>query len=105
MAQPRDADQRVDEGVPAGAALRQDAPAAGGDAVVALAALACALDPSPLDQPPGLHAIEERVERGGVECEDAVRALLDQLGDLVSVPRPLFEQREHEHFSAALLER
>src|SRR5262245_38441717 len=105
MAQPRDADEGADEGVPAGAAFREGAPACRRDAVVAPAALSGALDPAALDQLPPFHPVEQGIERRGVEGQDTVRALLDQLRDFVPVPGPLLQQREDEHFSAALLER
>ena len=78
---------------------------AGGDAVVALAPLPGLLDPAPLDQPAGFHPVEQRIERGGVKGQDAVRPLLDQLGDLVAVARALLEQRQDQHLGAALLQR
>src|SRR5207237_4349559 len=84
--------------------LSEQAPAGRGDAVVAPAALARLLDPASLNEPPRLHLIKERVERRGVKREDAPRALLDQLRDFVAMAGALLEQREHQHFSAPLLE-
>jgi hypothetical protein len=72
---------------------------------VAAPALTGAFDPAARDQPPRLHPVQQRIQRGGVEREHTARALLDQLRDLVAVPGAFLQQRQHQHLSAALLER
>ena len=36
-----------------------------------------------------------------MKLQDAVRTVLDELGDLVAVPGPVFNQRQDQHFGAA----
>src|SRR5439155_18493783 len=102
MPQPRDADERGDEGVPGRAALGEDAASFGRDVVVTAPPLARFLHPATLDQPPPLEPVQQRIERRGMELEDAVGPLLDQLGDLVPMAGALLEEGEDEHLSAAL---
>src|SRR5918912_1780781 len=64
--------------------------------------LARLLDPAALD-PAAVFETEQRgVERGEREGQPAARARLDQLADLVPVPRTGFEQRLDEHLDAAI---
>src|SRR5262245_53655106 len=95
--------QRLDESPPVGTLLGQHFPSRFGDPVVAPPALAGFLDPSPLDPPALLHAIERGVERGQREAEIATGSLLDQLRNLVAVMPVVFDDRENEDFGAALL--
>src|SRR6185437_10362041 len=53
---------------------------------------------------PLLHAIEQRIERRDLELDDAARAGLDELAQLVAVPRLLAQQRQDEEVGASLLE-
>src|SRR5215213_2587863 len=100
----RNAADRGDELAPATALRRQDLFARGGQAVIAPPPLARLLDPAPLDPAALLQAVEQRVERGDVEAQDAPRAPLDQVADVVAVPRLLFDQRENEQLGAPLLQ-
>src|SRR5262245_110722 len=50
------------------------------------------------------QSIEQRVERGGVEFQHAVRSLLDQFADFVAVAWADLQERENEQFGAALLQ-
>src|SRR5262249_958249 len=93
-----------DEVVPDALPLLEDGTALGREAVVAAAALARLLDPAALDEAALLEAIEERVEGGDVEAEDAVGALLDLLVDLVAVAGAAGEEREDQQLRAAFLE-
>src|SRR5688572_16183172 len=102
MAQTRDARQRVDELFPARPVAGEHPFPVGGNAVVPLSTLAGSLHPAAGDQPPLLEPVEHGVERRDVELEDAVRALLDQFADLVAVPGPVLDQRQHQDLRAAL---
>src|SRR4051812_13503855 len=82
---------RADERVPAGSPFGQDAASRRGDAVVPLAPLSRLFDPAAVDQAAPFHPVEQRVERGRVKGQDAVRPGLDQLRDLVAVARALLE--------------
>src|SRR5262245_55805258 len=104
MANPCDARERVDELLPAGAVAGEHAPALGRDAIEPAAALAGFLDPAPDDESALLQPVEHGVERGDVELEDAVGALVDELADLVAVAGALLDEREHEELGAPLLE-
>ena len=70
---------------------------------VVVAALAAALGffPFPLHPTAFFHAIEQRIERGQVELEDAAGHLRDALGDFVAVQGLLVEQRQDGQLAAA----
>src|SRR5918994_4128564 len=104
MADASDAPQRQEELLPQAAPRRQDVPPFRADPVVPSPALARLLDPAPLDPASALHAVEGRVEGGRVEPQRPLRPRLDELGDLVAVARPLFDQGEDQELRAALLE-
>src|SRR5262249_76098 len=103
-----DAADGRDERLPARALLGEDlAPGrgpGGGEAVVAAAPLTGLLDPGPGQPAAALQAVEQRVQRGDGVRDDAVRAALDELPDLVPVAPPVLEEREDEQLAAALLE-
>ena len=61
------------------------------------------LDPSALDQPALLEAIEQWVERGHAEAERAARSRVDEFGDLISMTRVILELGENEQLGGALL--
>ena len=75
-----------------------------GQAVEAAAPLASLFDPSPLQPSALFQAIEQGIERGDVELELSVRALLDQLADFVAVPGPRFEDRQDDELGGSLLQ-
>src|SRR5581483_6750353 len=104
MAKSRYVRDRADELEPA-LSLRLEGRAPGfGDGVVPAAALLRALYPAAGDPPTLLHSIEKRIQRGDVKRDRAVRAALDELRQLISVPRLGLEQGEDEKFGAAFLE-
>src|SRR5687768_219530 len=82
---PGDAFERDQQLAPAGALRDEDLASGRRQLVETAAALAAFLHPLPLDPTAALHAIEHRVERGDVKAEDAVRSVVDQLGDFVAM--------------------
>src|SRR5262245_48340708 len=97
-----DAADRAREHLP-GAALRGQHPAPlRRQTIEPPPALAGFLRPTPLDPFALLEAIEQGIERRGIEPQRAVGSRLDQLADVVAVPRPVLDQGENEQFSAAL---
>src|SRR5216684_5504794 len=67
--------------------------ALGRQAVIAPAALAALLHPSPLDPSAFLQAIEQWIEGGNIEANGAAGALLDEFGNLVAVSWPSLDER------------
>src|SRR5215204_2142756 len=100
----RDSGDRFDELAPVIALCGQHAPAVGRDAVEAPPALARFLHPPARDPAALLEAIEQRIQGCDLEVQPAVRALVDQLADLVAVAGAGFDQREDEQLGAALLQ-
>src|SRR5262245_11571976 len=95
---------RVCEFAP-GVALRlEDLFAGWRQAVAAAAALSGFLDPPSLNPSALLEAIQQRVERGDAELENAARARFDQLAQVVTVARLVLDQRENQQLRAALLQ-
>src|SRR5262249_38669580 len=94
---------RARELLPALALLLEDGRAGGEEAIVTSPSLAGLLHPSTSDPAAFLHAIEQRIECGGVKREHALRSLLDQFGNLIPVPRLVLEHGKDEKFGAALL--
>src|SRR5262245_5305343 len=92
---------RLDEGVPGLPLLDKDALALRRQPVEAAATLIGLLDPRPLDPAALLEAVEQRVERIDVKLQLSARARLDQLAQVVAMPRAGIEQREDEQFSRA----
>src|SRR5687767_13221081 len=76
-----------------------------GDAIVPAPPLAGLFNPSSGDESTLLEPEQQRIQRGGVEREHALRSRGDQLAQVVAVPRLLLEQREDEHLRAAFLHR
>src|SRR5207247_9776045 len=72
--------------------------------VVTPSALARLFDPSALNPPAFLEAIQERVERRDAEGEDAAGPRFDQLAELVAMARLRLDEREDQQFRAAFLE-
>src|SRR5437870_4495536 len=101
MANPRHAVQRVEERAPAPALGVEHFLARSRETVETPPAAAAALHPFAGDQAAAFQAVERRIERRHVERDGAVRPLVDQLGDFVTVAVAFFEQREDEHLGAA----
>src|SRR5262249_47802392 len=88
-----------------GAALRgEDGGARRRETVVASPALAGLFDPPPLNPAAFLEAVEERIERGDAKRDDAARADLDQLAQVVAMPRLVLDERQDQQLGAALLQ-
>src|SRR5262245_38742355 len=87
MIDSRDEAHRLDECLPGLALADEDAAALGGEAVEAAPPLAGLLDPAAAQPAALLEAVEQGVERCDVELEPPVRPRLDQLADLVAMPR------------------
>jgi hypothetical protein len=51
-----------------------------------------------------LEPVEQWIEGGGAESDGAARALLDQLADLIAMPRSRFDELQDQEFGASLLE-
>src|SRR5438132_85422 len=69
--------------------------------VVPPAALARLFDPAALNPAAFLEAIEQRIERRDAELQDAARTRLDQLAQVVAVPRLVPDQRQDQQLPAA----
>ena len=78
-----DAMQRREEGVPIGSLRCEDLPPVSCQAVVAAAALPGFLDPRAVDPAALLHPVQHRIQRGDVEKEHAVRAVVDHARDFI----------------------
>ena len=104
MANPRDAIERHEEGLPDVALAGEHFLPGGGETVVAPAPLAGALHPAAFDEALVFEPIQRGIERRDVEADGAVGSFGDQPADLVSVPLALFEQGKDQHFRAAPLQ-
>ena len=94
----------IDEVLPDVPLARQRLPASGRQPVVAAPALPWFFDPAAVDEVLLLHAVEGGIERGGVKGDLPPGSLVDQAGEVVTVPVPLLEQREDQQFRAATFE-
>src|SRR5687768_14786130 len=81
--------------------LRKHAPPFGRDLVEAAAPLVGLFDPRALYPSTLLEAIEQGIERIDMERELAAGPRVDQLTQLVAMPRPRIEQREDEQLSGS----
>src|SRR5687768_6030952 len=104
MVERGDAVDGGDEIAPAAALGSEHPPSLCGEAVEAAPALARFLDPGAANPAALLEPVEERVEGGDVELQRAARARLDQLADLVAVPRASVGQRQDQELRAPFLE-
>src|SRR5262245_10811018 len=86
-------------------ALRfEDAGARGREAVVAAAALAGLLDPAAVNPAAFFETVEQRIERRDAELEHAAGAQLDQLAEVITMPRLVFNEGEDQEFGAPLFQ-
>src|SRR5688500_7481464 len=104
MFDPGDAGQRRNELLPPCPLGCEHAASLRGDPVEPSAALASLFYPAALDETAVLETVEQGIQRRDVKFQYTPRPLVDQLGDLVAMPRALFDERQHEQFGAALLE-
>src|SRR5213078_4368426 len=51
-----------------------------------------------------LEPVEQGIKRSDIKPQRTARAQLDQLTNVVSMPRPILDQRKNEQFRAALLQ-
>src|SRR2546430_4720962 len=92
------------EELPPFLALRREHFAAlGRDLVIAPAPLPCLLDPAALDPFAFFELVKSGVQRREVEGERTAGPILDQLRQLVAVPRFIGEKCEHDELRRALL--
>src|SRR3954468_15388766 len=101
---PHDCFDGPDERLPGLPLLAQDAAPLRREPVEASAPLTRFLNPAALDPAAVLEAEQRGVERWEGKRQLPARAGLDQLADLVSVARTSLEQRQDEHFAAALFQ-
>src|SRR5262245_27524254 len=99
-----DAAHALDERRPRLSLCGQHAAAFDRHLIEAAAALVGLFDPGALDPATLFESIEQGVERIDVEGQRAAGPGVDQLAQLVAVPRPRVEQREDEQFGGAALE-
>src|SRR3954471_1216825 len=103
MFRPRDPLNRLDELAPVIALRGQHLAAFRSQPIEAPAALARLLDPASRDPAALLEAVEQRVQRGHLELQPPAGSLLDQLADLVAMPRAGLDQRQDQQLGAAFL--
>src|SRR5262245_53426170 len=99
-----DSTDRGHEGLPCATLRLQHFLPFGRQLVIAPPPLPGLLHPLPLDPAALLQPVEQRIERGDVETQRALRTGLDQLGNLVAVPGPGLNEREDQQLGAALLQ-
>src|SRR4029077_12068638 len=91
-----DAAHRVDKLPPTLALLNESFLTLRCQAVVTPPLLIRFFDPTAKDQASIFEPVEQRIERGNMEAQDAARALFDELSDVVTVARLILEQRENQ---------
>src|SRR5579862_2855728 len=104
MLESGDAVDGFDELAPGGALRVEHLRALGRQAVVAAPALARLLDPASLNPAALLEAIEQRIERGDAEAQEAARADFDQLAEVVSLAWLIGDEREDQQLGAPLFQ-
>jgi hypothetical protein len=92
---------RLHELAPARTLRGEDLLPRGREAVIAAAALVRLLDPPSLDPPALLKPVQQRVERCGVELQDALGARSNEPVEVVAVALFVFEQGEDEQLGGA----
>src|SRR6478672_672013 len=75
-----------------------------GEAIITSPALPRLFHPAAANPSPFFEPVEQGIKRSDIKPERAARAQLDQLTNVVAVPRPILDQRKNEQFSAALLQ-
>ena len=83
---------RADEFLPAIPLRGQNSFARWREAIVAPSTLSRLLYPSSANPTALFKSVKERIQRRDVESQDSARTQLDQLTDVVAVPRPIFHQ-------------
>src|SRR4029077_4505465 len=70
----------------------------GREPIVAAASLIRPLHPASLDPATSVEAGQKGIKRGDMEVQGSARAGVDELADVVSVPRLGFQQRQNQEF-------
>src|SRR5262245_58331120 len=96
MIEPGDTVDRGDEVLPPAALGREDLAPRGRQPVVAAAPLAGLLDPLAPDPAALLEPVQQRIEGRNAEAQRAAGAVLDQLADLVAMPRAGLDERQDQ---------
>lgn len=100
---PGNARDRGHELAPTIALRRQNFSAGGREPIITASPLARLLDPPPADPPPFFQAIKQRIERSGVETQRPARPQINELPNVIAMPRPIPQQRENEQLRASFL--
>ena len=75
-----------------------------GEAIITPPPLSGLFHPAAANPSPFFEPVEQGIKRSDIKPERAARAQLDQLTNVVAVPRPILDQRKNEQFRAALLQ-
>src|SRR6476659_7334408 len=75
-----------------------------GEAIITPPPLSGLFHPPAANPSPFFESVEQGIKRSDIKPERTARAQLDQLTNVVAVPRPIFDQRKNEQFGAALLQ-
>src|SRR5882724_2150832 len=75
-----------------------------GEAIITSPPLPCLFHPAAANPSPFFESVEQGIKRSDIKPERTARAQLDQLTNVVAVPRPILDQRKNEQLRAALLQ-
>src|SRR5262245_33066854 len=103
MTHSRKRSDRTHEPLPRLALLREHAMTLCGQVVETSAPLTGLLDPAPFQPAALFEPIEQRIKRCNVKLDLAARLGLDELADLVPVPRAHLDARQDDELCGALL--
>src|ERR1044072_5086714 len=95
---------RFDKLLPTVALCGQHLPTFGSQAVITTTALARLLDPPPLNPTTAFESIKQRIKRSDIETQPPFGALLDQIPDVIPMPRLVFNEGEDEQLRTPLLQ-
>src|SRR5712692_6064657 len=104
MFRPRDVVHGAHEVAPDAELLLEHFSAVHGQPVITPPALAGLLHPAAVDEAALFEAVEQGIEGSDVEAQDAAGAGVNQLAELIAVPRAVLEQRQDEQLGAAFLQ-
>src|ERR1035438_7774003 len=100
----RDAIDRVHKFGPRAALLLEDCLALRRELVISASPLTGLFHPAARDEAALFQPVEQRIKRGDIELEHAIRSLFDLLADLVPVARTVLDQGQNEEFCAAFFQ-
>src|SRR6185295_10794647 len=95
---------RGDKLFPAAALRGQNLLAITREPIVTPPALPRLLNPAPLNPSAFLEPVKQRIKRGDVESQHAIRSRVDELADFVTVAGAHFHQGEDQQLGASLLQ-